>query len=86
MEFGYHEMQAKAKKTLKFASSMNLVRTQLRKALGCEQSWGYLTKYQRTQSELPKSHVHDALAIASGTTYNSAEIKNLTLEMDDGMF
>ncbi len=66
-EFGYPNIQEKAKTSLKATPFMNLVRTQLVDTLGCEQTFGYLTKYQRVQSGLPKSHVHDAFVIAGGT-------------------
>ncbi|MHA2270506.1 MAG: RNA-guided endonuclease IscB [Candidatus Hodarchaeales archaeon] len=67
-EFGYPELQAKAKKPLKAAPFMNLVRTRLAETLDCAQTWGYLTKYRRTQLGFPKSHVNDAFVIAGGTT------------------
>ncbi|MFW9915299.1 MAG: RNA-guided endonuclease IscB [Candidatus Thorarchaeota archaeon] len=67
-EFGYPQLQGQAKTTLKGVPFMNLVRTRLAKTLDCEITWGYLTKYQRTQLGLPKSHVADAFVIAGGTT------------------
>ncbi|MFW9914451.1 MAG: RNA-guided endonuclease IscB [Candidatus Thorarchaeota archaeon] len=67
-EFGYPQLQAKAEKPLKAVPFMNLVRLRLAETLGSEQTWGYLTKYQRTQLGLPKSHVQDAFVIAGGTT------------------
>jgi 5-methylcytosine-specific restriction endonuclease McrA len=67
-EFGYPELQATAMKPLKAVPFMNLVRRRLAEALDCAQTWGYRTKYQRTQLGLAKSHVHDAFVIAGGTT------------------
>ncbi|MFQ5980160.1 MAG: RNA-guided endonuclease IscB, partial [Candidatus Heimdallarchaeota archaeon] len=67
-EFGYPQIHAKAKASLKAAPFMNLVRSRLVERLACEQTWGYLTKYHRVKLELPKSHVHDAFVIAGGTT------------------
>ncbi len=67
-EFGYPELKATAKKTLKAVPFMNLVRTRLAEALDGAQTWGYLTKHQRTQLGLPKSHINDAFVIAGGTT------------------
>ncbi|MFW9914186.1 MAG: RNA-guided endonuclease IscB [Candidatus Thorarchaeota archaeon] len=66
-EFGYPELQATAEKPLKAVPFMNLVRTRLAETLGGGQTWGYLTKYQRTQLGLPKSHINDAFVIAGGT-------------------
>jgi 5-methylcytosine-specific restriction endonuclease McrA len=67
-EFGYPQIHAKAKISLKAAPFMNLVRSRLVERLACDQTWGYLTKYHRIQLGLPKSHVHDAFVIAGGTT------------------
>ncbi|MHA2271458.1 MAG: RNA-guided endonuclease IscB [Candidatus Hodarchaeales archaeon] len=72
-EFGYPELHATAKTSLKTVPFMNLVRTQLAEALGCAQTWGYLTKYRRTQLGLPKSHVQDAFVIAEGTTQDRSQ-------------
>ncbi|MHA2271857.1 MAG: RNA-guided endonuclease IscB [Candidatus Hodarchaeales archaeon] len=67
-EFGFPKIQTQAKESLKALPFMNLVRTRLAEALDCAQTWGYLTKYQRIQLGLPKSHVNDAFVIAGGTT------------------
>ncbi|MHA2270673.1 MAG: RNA-guided endonuclease IscB [Candidatus Hodarchaeales archaeon] len=67
-EFGNPQLQTKAKKPLKTVPFMNLVRFRLVDTLNCDQTWGYLTKYQRTQLGLAKSHVNDAFVIAGGTT------------------
>jgi 5-methylcytosine-specific restriction endonuclease McrA len=67
-EFGFPQIQAKANISLKAAPFMNLIRTRIAEALGCELTWGYVTKYHRLQLGLPKAHVHDAFVIAGGTT------------------
>ncbi|MFQ5979372.1 MAG: HNH endonuclease, partial [Candidatus Heimdallarchaeota archaeon] len=67
-EFGHPRIQAKAKTSLKTVPFMNLVRSRLVDALHCDQTFGYITKYQRIQLGLAKSHVNDAFVIAGGRT------------------
>ncbi|MFW9916540.1 MAG: RNA-guided endonuclease IscB [Candidatus Thorarchaeota archaeon] len=47
---------------------MSTVRWRLVNAIGCDHTYGYLTKQQRKAQELPKTHYHDAFIIAGGTT------------------
>ncbi|MFQ5978710.1 MAG: RNA-guided endonuclease IscB [Candidatus Heimdallarchaeota archaeon] len=67
-EFGYPQIQAQAKKSLKTVPFMNLVRSRLVESLRCEATYGYLTKYHRLKLGLSKSHANDAFVIAGGTT------------------
>ena len=73
-EFGYPQIQAQAKKSLKDAAHVSSIKTAIISRL-CEQfgqdkihiSYGYETKYKRIQVlALPKSHTNDAIAIACG--------------------
>ncbi len=71
-EFGYPEIQAQARVSLKDAAHVSSIKTavvqQLAQQFGAERvavTYGYETKYQRIQVlKLPKSHAHDAVAIA----------------------
>jgi len=81
-EFGYPKIQAKAKKTLKAAAFMNIVRKKLIDILACDQTYGYITKHDRIKLGLEKSHINDAFVIAHGTeqvrseyTYISKQVR-----------
>jgi 5-methylcytosine-specific restriction endonuclease McrA len=71
-EFGYPEIQAHARAPLRDAAHVSAQKTtllaQLQEQFGVQQvqvRYGYQTKYQRIQVlHLPKSHFHDAVAIA----------------------
>jgi 5-methylcytosine-specific restriction endonuclease McrA len=71
-EFGFPDVQAKARKSLKDTSHVSSLKTrvvqQLRDLFGEANvlvTFGYQTKYKRIQVlDLPKSHVNDAVAIA----------------------
>jgi 5-methylcytosine-specific restriction endonuclease McrA len=63
-EFGHPRIQAKAEKSLKATAFMNLVRSRIVDILGCEQTFGYITKHDRIGLGLPKSHANDAFVIA----------------------
>ena len=65
-EFGYPRMQAKAEKTLKATAFMNIVRRRIADQLNCDQTYGYITKHDRIELGLPKSHANDAYVIAGG--------------------
>jgi len=67
-EFGYPEVQAKAKEPLKAAAFMNAIRWELVNRLGCDWTYGSITKYRREKLKLEKSHVNDAFVIAGGTS------------------
>jgi 5-methylcytosine-specific restriction endonuclease McrA len=71
-EFGHPAVQAQAKEPLKDAAHVSSLKTAvvagLQERFGCDQvgiTFGYETKYKRLQVlHLPKSHAHDAVAIA----------------------
>ena len=65
-EFGYPKIQTKAEKTLKATAFMNLVRSRMVDLLNCDQTYGYITKHDRTELGLLKSHATDAFVIAGG--------------------
>jgi 5-methylcytosine-specific restriction endonuclease McrA len=71
-EFGHLRIQAKAKKTLKATAFMNIVRSRLVDILGCDQTYGYITKHDRIELDLPKSHANDAFVIAGGADQERA--------------
>ncbi|MFQ5979031.1 MAG: RNA-guided endonuclease IscB [Candidatus Heimdallarchaeota archaeon] len=73
-EFGFPKIQAEAKASLKATPFMNLVRSRLVAELTCEQTYGYLTKYQRLKQGLPKSHANDAFVIAGGAPQSRARV------------
>ena len=72
-EFGHPRIQAKAEKTLKATAFMNLVRSRIVDILGCEQTFGYITKHDRIGLGLPKSHANDAYVIAGGKGQQRSE-------------
>lgn len=65
-EFGHPGIQAKAKKPLKAAAFMNIVKKKLVSILDCDITYGYITKHDRIKLDLEKSHVNDAFVIAGG--------------------
>lgn len=65
-EFGYPEIQRQAKQSLKATAFMNVIRWKLVNLLGCNWTYGSVTKYRRTKLGLEKSHVNDALVISGG--------------------
>jgi len=65
-EFGYPKIQAKAEKSLKAAVFMNYVRSRIVDLLKCDITYGYITKHDRIELGLPKSHATDAFVIAGG--------------------
>ncbi len=65
-EFGHPEVHRQAKASLKSAAFMNQVRWQLVDQLECNHTYGYLTKQQRIEAGLAKSHSNDAFIIAGG--------------------
>lgn len=54
------------KGSLKHATQMNSIRTQLINIYNCEETFGYITKENRQRLGLPKDHYMDATVIASG--------------------
>jgi len=67
-EFGFPHLEARAKKGLRAAAFMNIVRWKLVNHFKCQWTYGYITKYRRIQQGLPKSHANDAFIIAGATT------------------
>ncbi len=72
-EFGHPEVQIMAKKPLKAAAFMNIVRSRLVDLIKkefpqyqCNETYGYITKYTRIKLELEKTHANDAFVIANG--------------------
>ena len=65
-EFGHLRIQAKAEKTLKATAFMNYVRSRIVDMLNCDSTYGYITKHDRIELGLPKSHANDAFVIAGG--------------------
>ena len=55
----------KAKGNLNHATQMNSIRIQLLARLGCEETFGFVTKEHRQLMNLPKEHCIDAAVIAS---------------------
>jgi len=66
-EFGFPKVQRQAGQPLKAAAFMNIIRWKLVNMLGCNWTYGSITKYRRTKLGLEKSHVNDAFVIAGGT-------------------
>ncbi|HDL15118.1 MAG TPA: HNH endonuclease, partial [Euryarchaeota archaeon] len=73
-EFGYPEIQKKAKQTLKATAFMNIVRWRLVNTLECGWTYGYITKHDRIKLGMEKSHVNDAFVIAGGTTQSRSKL------------
>ncbi len=71
-EFGHPEVQEQAKEPLKAAAFMNTIRWELVRLLGCEYTYGYITKHNRIKLNLEKSHVNDAFVIVGGTDQERA--------------
>jgi hypothetical protein len=71
-ECGYPDIQQQAKKSLKAAACINNIRWRLVEHLGAENTYGYVTKYERNKLGLEKSHVNDAFVIAGGTNQEAA--------------
>ncbi len=60
-------------KPFKAETFMTVVRWKLVNALGCEHTYGYITKTRRIELELEKSHSNDAFCIAEGTNQKRTE-------------
>lgn len=72
-EFGHPEIQILAKKPLKDATFMNIVRSRLVDTIKkefpqyqCNETYGYITKCNRIKMGIEKSHANDAFVIAGG--------------------
>lgn len=65
-EFGFPNIQKRAKESLKSTAFMNYVRNRIVKELDCDYTYGYITKHHRIKQKLSKSHSNDAFVIAGG--------------------
>lgn len=72
-EFGHPEVQILAKRPLKAAAFMNIVRSRLVNTIKkefsqyqCNETYGYITKHDRIKMGIMKSHANDAFVIAGG--------------------
>jgi hypothetical protein len=72
-EFGHPEVQIMAKKSLKAATFMNIVRSRLVDNIKenfpqyqCNSTYGYVTKHDRIKLGMEKTHANDAFVIANG--------------------
>lgn len=72
-EFGHPEVQLLAKKPLKAAAFMNIVRSKLVETIKrefpryqCNETYGYITKCNRIKMGMEKTHTNDAFVIAEG--------------------
>ncbi|MFH1668905.1 MAG: RNA-guided endonuclease IscB [Candidatus Woesearchaeota archaeon] len=65
-EFGFPNVQAQAKVSFKAAAFMNNVKRSLVEQLGCNFTFGYVTKHGRIKLGLEKSHINDAFVISGG--------------------
>ena len=64
-------------KPFKAETFMSTVRWKLVNTLECEHTYGYITKTQRIELKIEKSHTNDAFVVSGGTTqirYNPLEI------------
>ncbi|MGM0380337.1 MAG: RNA-guided endonuclease IscB, partial [Bacillota bacterium] len=65
-EFGYPKVQQQAKKTLKSTAFMNIIRWKIVNKLDCDYTFGHITKMNRINLGLQKTHFNDAFVIAGG--------------------
>ena len=72
-EFGYPKVQEQARKTLKSTAFMNMVRWEIVNKLDCDYTFGHITKKNRIEQDLEKSHINDAFVIANGKTQKRCE-------------
>ncbi len=72
-EFGHPSIQKKAKKSLKSAAFMNTIRWKIVDKLNCDYTYGYITKKNRIELGLDKSHVNDAFVIAGGNNHTRSQ-------------
>ncbi|MFH0797823.1 MAG: HNH endonuclease, partial [Candidatus Woesearchaeota archaeon] len=77
-EFGFPGIQTQALQSLKATAFMNNVKKQLIEKIGCESTYGYITKYNRIKQGLEKSHSNDAFIISQGT--NQERVKPLIIK------
>ncbi|MFX1254091.1 MAG: RNA-guided endonuclease IscB [Promethearchaeota archaeon] len=63
---GLRNVLKNVKRSIRAAPFMNVLRKDLAKELNAAITYGYMTKYQRIQEGLEKTHVNDAFIIAGG--------------------
>jgi hypothetical protein len=73
-EFGHPKVQNLAKQFLKATPFMNVVRTHLVTDLGCDITYGYITKHDRIKLGLEKTHNNDAFVIAGGRKQKRSQV------------
>jgi len=73
-EFGHPRIQEQAKQFLKATPFMNVVRTHLVTDLGCDTTYGYVTKHDRIKLGLKKTHFNDAFVIAGGRKQKRSKV------------
>jgi 5-methylcytosine-specific restriction endonuclease McrA len=73
-EFGHPKVQKQAKQFLKATPFMNVVRTHLVTDLGCDITYGYITKHDRIKLGLEKTHNNDAFVIAGGRKQKRSKV------------
>jgi len=73
-EFGHPKIQEQAKKSLKSVAFMNQVRWKIVDTLDAGYTFGHVTKKQRIENDIEKSHVNDAFVIAGGNGQKRSEI------------
>jgi len=61
------KLNIKPSKSFKAETFMTMIRWRLVEELGCDYTFGYVTKSRRIELGLSKSHVNDAFVIAGGT-------------------
>jgi len=76
-EFGFPKIQKLAMQFLKATPFMNVIRTRLAADLGCEITYGYITKHNRIKLGFEKSHFNDAFVIAGGTGQKRSKVLQL---------
>lgn len=65
--------EPKLSKTLKEAAFMTVIRWRLVNELKCEHTYGFITKSNRIELKLPKSHANDAFCVESTNNQNRCE-------------
>jgi len=76
-EFGHPEVEKTGMVSLKETPFMNLVRSRIVDILGCDYTYGYITKHDRIKLGLEKSHINDAFVISKGTSEERCKSFNL---------
>ena len=76
---GKLQINIKKHKTLKSATMMNVLRSQLlQRNPSFVETFGYETKFERQQLGIPKTHCNDAFIISGGTHQKRVKVLNFT--------